>query len=130
MGRTAARPTGAAGGPVASYPRQVLGGLPAGERNRILANVKTAEPNVAGIVGKLTQGAVDAGFVYTTDVRAAKESLRAIALPAAILPPVKYEAAVVTGTKHPSEARQFLDGLQSGAAQDALRQRGFLPARG
>ena len=34
----------------------------------ILANVRSEEPDVAGIIGKLTQGAVDAGFVYVTDV--------------------------------------------------------------
>ena len=35
----------------------------------ILANVRSEEPDVAGITGKLTQGAVDAGFLYASDVR-------------------------------------------------------------
>ena len=36
---------------------------------------------MAGIVGKLTQGAVDAGFVYISDVRATDGKLKAIELP-------------------------------------------------
>jgi molybdate transport system substrate-binding protein len=118
---------GAATVPIGSYTRDVLGGLPAIEKNRILANVKSEEPDVAGIVGKLTQGAVDAGFVYITDVDAASDKLRAINLPAKISPTVIYEAAVVKGSKHPDEAKQFVDGLVSRSGQDALKKAGFLP---
>jgi molybdate transport system substrate-binding protein len=117
---------GAATVPIGSYTRDVLGGLPAIQENRVLANVKSEEPDVAGIVGKLTQGAVDAGFVYVTDVDAAADKLRAIKLPPRISPTVVYEAAAVKSSKHPDEARQFVDGLASGAGQDALRKAGFL----
>jgi molybdate transport system substrate-binding protein len=118
---------GAASVPIGSYTRKVLDELPAGERNRILTNVKTEEPDVAGIVGKLTQGAVGAGFVYATDVKGAKGSLRAIALPAALQPTVVYEAAVLKTAKHPRQARAFIDGLRSAAGRRALRSAGFLP---
>lgn len=113
--------------PIGAYTREVLGGLPSIEKNRILANVKSEEPDVAGIVGKLTQGAVDAGFVYVTDVDAAGDKLRAVNLPAKISPTVVYEAAVVKGSKRPAEAKQFVDGLVSGAGQAALQKAGFLP---
>src|SRR3954463_12721530 len=96
---------GSASVPIGSYTRQVLSGLPSTERNQILANVKTAEPDVAGIVGKLTQGAADAGFVYATDVDAAGEKLRAIQLSANLQPTVVYAAAVVKGTKHQDQAQ-------------------------
>ena len=56
--------------PVGSYTRTVLGKLPSSESAAIMENVRSEEPDVAGIVGKLTQGAVDAGFVYASDVRA------------------------------------------------------------
>jgi molybdate transport system substrate-binding protein len=121
---------GAKGVPVGDYTRKVLAALPALERDRILTNVKTQEPDVAGIVGKLTQGAVDAGFVYATDVVGAKGVLRAIRLPAAVSPDVRYAAAVVAGTKHRAEANAFVDGLRSGAGQAALRKAGFLPVPG
>src|SRR4051794_38793209 len=62
---------GAASVPVGSYTRQVLDRLPAAQAHAILARVRSEEPDVGGIVGKLTQGAADAGFVYATDVEAA-----------------------------------------------------------
>lgn len=118
---------GSASVPVGSYTRQVLTHLPSMERNRILANVKTAEPDVAGIVGKLTQGAANAGFVYATDVAATNGALRAIELPARLEPTVIYAAAIVKGTKHHDQAKAFLDGLTSGNGQAALQRAGFLP---
>ena len=62
---------GAESVPVGAYTRKVLDGLPAEQREAILANVRSNEPDVAGVVGKVAQGAVDAGFVYVTDVEAA-----------------------------------------------------------
>jgi molybdate transport system substrate-binding protein len=113
--------------PVGDYTRQVLATLPPIERDRILTNVKTEEPDAAGIVGKLTQGAVDAGFVYATDVVGAKGRLSAVRLPTEVSPDVEYEAAVVSGTKHKAQAQAFVDGLRSAAGQAALRKAGFLP---
>jgi molybdate transport system substrate-binding protein len=78
-------------------------------------------------VGKLTQGAVDAGFVYRSDVKAAGGKLKAIALPARLQPTVAYGAAVVKGAKQPALARRYVAGLVSGQGQDALRAAGFLP---
>src|SRR3954454_22986782 len=57
--------------PVGAYTRTVLDTLPAARSKAITDNVRSQEPDVAGIVGKLTQGAVDAGFVYISDVRGA-----------------------------------------------------------
>jgi molybdate transport system substrate-binding protein len=118
---------GSASVPVGAYTRQVLAALPSVERNRILANVKTAEPDVAGIIGKLTQGAVNAGFVYATDVTATHGQLRALQLPARLEPTVVYAAAVIKGTSHHEQAKAFIDGLVGGKGQAALRSAGFLP---
>jgi molybdate transport system substrate-binding protein len=116
---------GAPSVPVGAYTRKVLGGLPADQRRAILANVRSNEPDVGGVVGKIAQGAADAGFVYVTDVKAAGGRLRAIELPASLSPEVVYEAAVVQGTDHPEQARAFLRGLLSGAGRDALARAGF-----
>ena len=116
---------GAPSVPVGSYTRKVLGGLPAAQRRAILANVRSNEPDVSGVVGKVAQGAADAGFVYVTDVKAAGGRLRAIELPASLSPEVVYEAAVVKGTRHPDQARAFLRGLLAGPGRDALAQAGF-----
>jgi molybdate transport system substrate-binding protein len=101
--------------PAGSYALKVLAPLP--ERRRILDNVRSREPDVAGIVGKVTQGAVDAGFVYFTDAKAA--GLRAIPLPRSS---VTYAIAVV---KPSAAARRFVRGLLSGAGRKVLVDAGF-----
>jgi molybdate transport system substrate-binding protein len=118
---------GAEGVPVGDYTRKVLDGLPAAQRKAILGNVRSNEPDVNGVVGKLTQGAVDAGFVYRSDVRAADDKLKAITLPAELNPKVAYGVAVVKGAKHPEQARAFVQGLLNGAGAKALDAAGFLP---
>ena len=96
--------------PVGAYTRKVLDGLPAAKKTAILANVRSNEPDVAGVVGKIAQGAVD--------------------LPADLKPQVAYGVAVVKGAKHPRQAKQFVDGLLSGAGREALDSAGFLPPPG
>jgi molybdate transport system substrate-binding protein len=116
--------------PIGSYTREVLGRLPKAMRSRILGNVRSEEPDVAGIVGKLTQGAVDAGFVYVTDVEATEGELEAIDLGSRLQPSVTYGVALVEGTEHPDQAQSFVDGLLHGEGRAALRQAGFGPPPG
>ena len=94
----------------------------------ILRNVRSEEPDVKSIVGKLTQSGADAGFVYVTDVNATKGALRAIELPAAAQPRVVYAAAVVKGTKHPERGAPIRrrPALRRRGAR-ALRAAGFEP---
>jgi molybdate transport system substrate-binding protein len=117
---------GSAAVPIGSYTRKVLAKLgPASAR--ILANVRSEEPDVTGIVGKLTQGAVDAGFTYLTDVRATKGALKAIAIPASLQPVVAYGVAIIKGDPHAAQAQAFISGLLSGPGQTDLISAGFLP---
>ncbi len=118
---------GAAAVPIGTYTREVLARLGATASHKILANVRSEEAEVTGIVGKLTQGAVDAGFTYVTDVKATNGALKAIPLPASLQPAVAYGIAVVTGSSHQAQARAFISGLLSGAGQKDLIQAGFLP---
>ena len=113
--------------PIGSYTREVLDKLPKAEATAIEGNIKSNEPDVAGIVGKLTQGAVDAGFLYVTDVEATNGRLKAISIPKAISPNVAYGVAVVTGAKHPKQAKEFIAGLLHGKGEQELRADGFLP---
>ena len=48
---------GSASVPVGSYTREVLAMLSVGQRRALLANVRSKEPDVKGVVGKLAQGA-------------------------------------------------------------------------
>jgi molybdate transport system substrate-binding protein len=118
---------GSATVPIGSYTRTVLAKLGSAGSGKILANVRSEEPDVTGIVGKLTQGAVDAGFTYVTDVKATKGALRAIALPASLQPVVAYGVAIVKGGPHPAQAKAFISGLLDGNGQTDLRNAGFLP---
>ena len=114
--------------PAGAYTRELLGRLPAQRRRAILANVRSAEPDVSGVVGKLTQGAADAGFLYVTDVLPVRDRVRAIDLPARLQPRVEYAAAVVREAGQPDAAQAFVDGLLAGAGSAALADAGFLPA--
>jgi molybdate transport system substrate-binding protein len=113
--------------PIGVYTRETLAKLPAAQREAILDNVGSNEPDVKGIVGKLTQGAADAGFVYVTDVNATGAELKAIELPAKLEPQVTYGAGVVKEAEQPELAQRFVDGLTQGACATALEEAGFGP---
>ena len=121
---------GAEGVPVGDYTRTVLERLPAARSEAILMNVRSNEPDVGGIVGKLTQGAVDAGFVYRSDVEGAGGKLTAIELPDELEPTVEYGVALVRGAKNPTGGQAFVDGLLEGAGARALQDNGFGPPAG
>jgi molybdate transport system substrate-binding protein len=111
--------------PVGSYTREVIGRLPKAQAKKITANFRSSEPDVAGVVGKLTQGAVDAGFLYATDVKATGGKLTAIQLPAKLQPSVGYAAAVVRRSPLHHKASAFVKGLLTGRGAAALKEAGF-----
>jgi molybdate transport system substrate-binding protein len=116
---------GARSVPVGAYTRTVLDKLPAPRRRAILAHVRSQELDVAGIIGKLRQGAVDAGFVYDTDVRASDGKLVQVDLPAGLPVGVRYAVALVTGARQPKAAKAFIYGLLADAGLTALNRAGF-----
>jgi molybdate transport system substrate-binding protein len=111
--------------PIGSYTREALSNLPNPRREAILANVRSNEPDVKGVIGKLTRGAADAGFVYRSDVEATDGELKGIALPDELQPTVVYAAGVVKGAKEPDAAREYIEGLVDGTCADALREAGL-----
>ena len=103
-------------------------GCPADKKDAILANVRSNEPDVGGVVGKVTQGAVDAGFVYVTDVEATErqaEGDRAPGGAAAARSPTASPWSRAPSTR--SRRQQFVDGLLDG---DGPRARSRAPASG
>jgi molybdate transport system substrate-binding protein len=116
---------GAEGVPVGDYTRAVLEQLGEERSAAILANVRSNEPDVKGVVGKLAQGAADAGFVYVTDVQATDGRLKAIDLPADVDATATYGAGVVAASEQPEAAEAFVDDLLAGACHDALVEAGF-----
>lgn len=114
---------GSASVPAGAYAREVVRQLEPRVADAITANVRSAEPDVRGVIGKLLHGAVDAGFVYATDVKATAGRLWAIPVPEALAPRIDYAAAVVKGAG--SEARELVEDLRFGTCQDALLAAGF-----
>jgi molybdate transport system substrate-binding protein len=115
---------GAPAAPIGSYTREVIRRLGPTRARAIETNVRSNEPDVAGVVGKVSQGAVDAGFVYATDVAASGGRLEAIELPRSLQPRVAYAAAVVKGSDNRELAVEFVNRL---AGAPELRRAGFEP---
>ena len=97
----------------------------AGARRRSSPTCACEEPDVKGIVGKLTQGAVDAGFVYVTDVARPSGALKAIELPADGCNRRSPTASRWSRARSTPRRPAFIDGLLDGAGAQALRQAGL-----
>jgi molybdate transport system substrate-binding protein len=113
--------------PVGAYTREVLGRLPAGEREAILANVRSEEPEVTAVIAKVTNGAADAGFVYITDAKTVAGEVETVAVAPRLQPDVAYAAAVLSDSRHPQQAHRYLQGLLHGRGAAYLGEAGFLP---
>lgn len=117
----------AEGVPVGDYTREVLAKLPGREGEAILANVRSEESDVKGVIGKVAAGAADAGFVYSSDVGAADGQVERVGIPPRLEPRVSYGIAMVGDAPDPDGAREFIEGLLEGDGAEALADAGFLP---
>jgi molybdate transport system substrate-binding protein len=113
----------AEGVPVGDYTRQVLDEL---GLNAALDNVVSNEDDVKGVVGKITLGEGDVGFVYATDAAAAGDDVTVIELPEGSQPPIEYQMAVVTGSENPDAAQAFVDLVLSEEGRAQLEAAGFV----
>ena len=113
---------GTAAVPIGDYTRRVLRRL---GLTSVLDKAVSQEPDVKSIVGKLAVAEADAGFVYRTDVRAARGRLRAVSIPAWAQPAVRYQAAVVRASRSRAAARRYLASLATPRARRLLRNAGF-----
>ena len=108
--------------PAGLYTREVLKRL---GLLRVLRRTVSQEPDVKGIVGKLALGEADAGFVYATDVRASSGRLVAIPLPKRAQPTIRYEVAVVRGSKNRAGAFELIADLLGADVRRELARAGF-----
>jgi molybdate transport system substrate-binding protein len=115
---------GAEGVPIGDYTRQVLENM---GQSAVLDNVVSEEDDVKGVVGKVSLGEADAGFVYVTDVKPVADKVELIDLPAEAQAKVEYPIAVVKGAKNPDGAHDFVDAVLSSEGQRALAAGGFGP---
>jgi molybdate transport system substrate-binding protein len=111
------------GVPVGDYARELLVGA---GLEAALENVVSFEQDVKGVVGKVALGEADAGIVYATDVDAAGDDVRAIAVDEALQPEIGYHVALVSGGDRDA-GRRWIEQLLSADGAQALRDAGFLP---
>jgi molybdate transport system substrate-binding protein len=115
---------GAEGVPIGDYTRTVLESLGAAA---VLENVVSNEEDVKGVVGKITSGAADAGFVYVTDAAAAGDDVEAIELPEDAQAVVRYPIAVVAASENQDAAAAFVGLVLGEDGRRALADAGFGP---
>jgi molybdate transport system substrate-binding protein len=113
---------GAEGVPIGDYTRSVLETMGMTE---VLENVVSNEEDVKGVVGKVTSGAADAGFVYVTDATAAGDEVEAIELPDEAQAVVEYPIALVVDSENAEAAQAFVDLVLGEEGQAALADAGF-----
>ena len=115
---------GAEGVPIGDYTRTVLGNMGATE---VLDQVVSEEDDVKGVVGKVSLGEADAGFVYVTDVKPVEDKVTAIELPAEAQAEVQYEIAVVKAAPNHEAAHDFVEQVLGEEGQAQLQAAGFGP---
>jgi molybdate transport system substrate-binding protein len=113
----------AEGVPVGDYTREVLGELQLADA---LDNVVSNEDDVKGVVGKVSLGEADAGFVYVTDATVAGDEVSVIELPGGSQPPIEYQIAVVKASENTEAAEAFVQNVLGMRGQQALEAAGFL----
>jgi molybdate transport system substrate-binding protein len=120
-----------AGIPLGDYTRTMLarmdGVAGAGFSARALANVVAEEVVVDAVVARLVDGDADLGVLYSTDVVARADQLRAIEIPSGAAVQGTYCACAVAATAQEARATTWLDALLEAPAQAILRDAGFLP---
>ena len=124
----------AEGVPITAYATEFLGrlaampGAPADLVARVQANVVSREDNVSAVLARVELGEGDAGIVYETDARAAK-NVRSVAIPDEANVYAVYAAVTLPRAQGSPAAEDFVEWLRGARAQTILRAAGFLPAQ-
>jgi molybdate transport system substrate-binding protein len=113
----------AEGVPVGDYTRQVLQDL---GLTAALDNVVSNEDDVKGVVGKVTLGEADAGFVYATDAAVAGDDVIMLELPEGSQPPIEYQIAVVADSENREAAEAFVEKVLGVEGREQLEAAGFI----
>ncbi len=111
------------GVPAGDYTRQVLEDLGLAAA---LGNVVSNEDDVKGVVGKVSLGEADAGFVYATDAAVAEDDVTVIELPEGSQPPIEYQIAVLSKGQNKEAAEAFVQRVLGPEGREALEAAGFL----
>jgi len=85
----------------------------------------TEEQDVKSTLTKVELGEVDAGVVYTTDVKAAGDKVKGIEIPDDVNATTDYPIATLKNAPNADGAKAFMDYVLSDAGIKVLQQAGF-----
>jgi molybdate transport system substrate-binding protein len=105
--------------PIGSYTQQVF------QKAGITVKPKSLEPDVKGIVTKVTAGEADAGVVYATDVLAAGTAAQGVVIPDQLNVIANYPLSVVRQTHDAYSAQVFMNYVLSTDGQAILAKWAF-----
>jgi molybdate transport system substrate-binding protein len=88
------------------------------------------ETSVTGVVTKVSLGEADAGIVYTTDVKAAADTVTGVPIPDDLNVTADYPIAQLKDAPNAAAAKAFESYVLSPEGQQVLDSFGFLPAGG
>lgn len=108
------------GVPCGSSARQIL--IKAG----VSVSIDTNEPNVRSLLAKVTQGELDAGIVYVTDLARAGLGVSSIAIEPRFNVTNNYLIATVIDGDNPAGAKEFTQFVLSPHGQQIFADFGFL----
>lgn len=93
--------------------------------NGVELNPVSSELSVTDVLGKVTSGQADAGFVYVSDALAAGDRVESIDVPHSREAVNHYPVVTFPGSSNESGAQEFVDLLTGERGQEILRDRGF-----
>ncbi|TAK21899.1 MAG: molybdate ABC transporter substrate-binding protein [Chloroflexota bacterium] len=117
--------------PIGAYARASLRRMSADSRfgadfaNRVLANVRSEEPNARQQFAKVRLGEANAAFAYATDVADGESGIRVIEIPERFNVMVAYAAGTIVASRQPERARAFVTYLVGVEARQVFRRHGF-----
>ncbi len=100
-------------------------GAQATSRAGVEVRARSLEPDVKGVVSKVSLGEADAGIVYVTDVRAAAGELEEVTIPPEHNVLARYPIAPLRGGPSPELARAFTEFVRSAPGRAVLDKAGF-----
>jgi molybdate transport system substrate-binding protein len=106
--------------PIGKYSADVL------SRAGVTVAPSSLEPDVKGIVTKITSGEADAGIVYSTDVVAAGDRASGVVIPMRQNVMASYPIARLYRARHNTTAAAWIDFINGAEGQTILTRFGFI----
>jgi len=105
--------------PIGAYSAQSLA------KAGVAVTPSSLEPDVKGIVSKVSSGEADAGIVYATDVRATKGATDGVAIPSEFNVSARYPIAAVSSGSNDRAATAWIAFVTGAEGQSILQSYGF-----